>query len=238
MLLGCLPLGVFLLLAGNNVFSLLQDSNNLAVMNNDINIVLKLRPLVTELQKERGRSVGYTASGANPDVYVKLKQQRSAADEIFNDLSDAFSGGELVASNASINKELQQFISDESTLNTLRRQVDNQEQQQIEYLKNYTSYIFLGLDFLNKSSKNATNKHVSTNLLAYYYFLNMKDILGQERAILYGAFLSDSLQVEEYGRCAFLSEEFKFLEHEFLSMVDENAAVFYSDKQKHQRLKT
>ena len=63
----------------------------------------------------------------------------------------------------------------------------------------------------------------------------MKDILGQERAILYGAFLSDSLQVEEYGRYAFLSEEFKFLEHEFLSMVDENVAVFYSDKQKDQR---
>ena len=43
-------------------------------MNNDINIVLKLRPLVTELQKERGRSVGYTASV--PIILVNNKENQ------------------------------------------------------------------------------------------------------------------------------------------------------------------
>lgn len=236
LLLGCLPLTVFLLLASNNIISLITDSKDLAAMNNDINIVLKLRPLVTELQKERGRSVGYTASGANPEVYLKLQQQRKSTDSIFDELSKAFSSGELISSNSQINKELDQFISDKSTLNSLRQQVDKQSKQELDYLKDYTAYIFLGLDFLNKTAKNASDKQVSTNLLAYYFFLNMKDILGQERAILYGAFLSNGVEVEEYGRYAFLSDEFKFLEHEFLSMIDERAAYIYTDNQNDQRI--
>ncbi len=235
-LLGCLPLSGFLILGVLDIFSLINHSKGLESLNDDIGIVLELRPLVTELQKERGRSVGYTASGAKPEVFAKLQNQRKATDAIFEELSLAYSNGELTSSNDVINKELQQFISDKSALNTLRKQVDNQQETGLFYLENYTNYINLGLGFLNKTAKGATNKEISTNLLAYYFYLNMKDILGQERAILYGAFLSNEIDVKSYGRYAFLAEDFVSLERQFLSLIDEEAGYAYTNNSNDQRI--
>ncbi len=234
--LGCLPLFGFLFLVILNMTNLVNQTSALQSMNNDTRIAMELRPFITELQKERGRSVGYIASGGSEEVFVKLEQQRKSTDEAFNSLSIKFSNGELTSENPSINNQLAVLLRDKSTLNSLRYRVNAQNEAGINYLKDYTDYIFLGLDFLNQTSKAAIDKEVSTNLLAYFFFLDMKDALGQERAVLYGAFLSDNIDVPSYGRYAFLDQDYDFLEHEFLALINDDAAGFYTEKLDDQRI--
>lgn len=217
--LGCLPLFGFLTLVTIDIVQLTNHSQMLRSMNTDVNIAMELRPLITELQKERGRSVGYT-SNQSPEVYSKLIQQRNATDAVFTRLKDAYNSGELVSKNDIVNNELESFLGNKNTLSELRSNVDAQNETGVIYLKEYTSYILKGLDFLNLISKKSADKEVAANLLGYYFFLDMKDTFGQKRALLYSAFLRDSATIEEYGRYTFVKDDAEFLFHEFEVLSD------------------
>ena len=227
--IGCVPLFGFLVLNVIDISKSASDVSALKNMSTDIGIVMELRPLITELQKERGRSVGYTASKSEA-VFEKLEQQRANTDQVFAELLTRFNNGELRSNNESVNQDLQSIIGDKSTLNELRAAVNAQNETGVHYLVNYTDYIYKGLDFLNTTAKASSDKEISTNLLAYYFFLDMKDALGQERAILYGAFLTNELTPEAFARYSFLVEDVKFLEHEFNQLADPDMYELYNSQ--------
>jgi methyl-accepting chemotaxis protein len=232
--IGCVPLFGFLVLNIIDISKSYSNVKELKVMSHDIAIAMELRPLITELQKERGRSVGYTAS-QSPAVYEKLQQQRSKTDQVFEDLNVRFNSGELQSKHESVTEDLRSIIGDRSTLIELRNAVDAQQNIDIYYLEEYTDYIYKGLDFLNTTAKASTDKDISTDLLSYYFFLDMKDALGQERAILYAAFLSDSLTVHQFARYAFLEEDVEFLLHEFEELAEAGMLDIYHTRKDDER---
>ncbi len=233
--IGSVPLAGFLILNLIDITKSVGTVNELKSMSQDIEIVMELRPLITELQKERGRSVGYTASKSE-EVYEKLQAQRANTDQIFASLVNRFDSGELRSQNDAVNEDLSDIIGDKSTLISLRQAVDAQTKTGVEYLTDYTNYIYKGLNFLNTTAKNSSDKDVSTNLLAYYFFLDMKDALGQERALLYGAFLTDELSVPEFARFSFLEEDVKFLENELKELADPRMVTIYESYQNDSRI--
>ncbi|MCG8372123.1 MAG: methyl-accepting chemotaxis protein [Balneolales bacterium] len=233
--LGSVPLLGFLVLIVIDIAHLGTEISQIKDMNNDIQVALQLRPLVTELQKERGRSVGYTASKTD-EVYSKLQEQRTATDRVFEDLQNRFRSGELNSSNPYTNSKLEKIISDKTILSQLRNSVDEQSKTGVQYLENYTDYIYNGLDFLNYTAKNAPDQTISNNLLGYYFFLDMKDVLGQERAILYGTFLADTIDADSFGRYVFLQEDTEFLIHEFQLLADPEAFQFFNSRLNDERV--
>jgi methyl-accepting chemotaxis protein len=225
-LLGILPLFGFIVLLIINVAQLSNHMVELKKINKDINVAMELGPLVTELQKERGRSVGYLAS-QNPEVYEKLLQQRENTDQVFNSLYERYSTGILDPQNPTVEKELRKILGDKSNLIALRAKVDSKDINSIQLLKAYTTYLDSGMDFLNVLARNISDKEISTMLLSYYFFIDAKDVLGQERAVLYSAFLNGSISPEAYGHYVHLDENIDFLLHEFEILADNDVTAKY-----------
>ncbi|MCG8372122.1 MAG: methyl-accepting chemotaxis protein [Balneolales bacterium] len=198
-------------------------------MSENVEIALQIRSVISELQKERGRSVGYTAT-QDSEVYQKLVEQRLKTDDAIANIVSDYENQLLKSQHPEITRQFEDFILDTKTLTDLRNSVDAQKLEEIDYLVVYNNHILKGLDIFNTIAKNAADHHTASNLLAYYFFLDMKDALGQERAILYSAFLKNEISIRLYGRYAFLKDDISFLEHEFEQLADREIVEYYKSK--------
>lgn len=226
-LLGFLPLLGFLVMVAISTTQLFREKNDIKNLRNDIHIALQVRPLITELQKERGRSVGYSAT-RDPEVFKKLQEQRKATDTIISDLHERYQNGELRSDKETVNNALSALLTETKPLQTLRNKVDQQNEEGIEYLIDYTALISNGLVFINTAAINNSDQDLTVDLMSYFLFAKSKDLLGQERAVLYSSFLRNATIPEEYARYYFIQKQFADLEFQNSMLFNPELSAMYN----------
>ncbi|MEO1022397.1 MAG: methyl-accepting chemotaxis protein [Bacteroidota bacterium] len=214
-----IPLIGFLVLLLNNVVGDIQVSSELKGLTQDIEIATSVRAIITEVQKERGRSSGYITSEGSREAYALLEAQRKQTDAVLQEARLRFKQNEQLSDVKDVDESIKRFLYAQQTLFSLRGKVDARDFDELSLLLAYTDYVKDGLTVFNAIGKSSPDYEVGSSLLSLYYFLTYKDFHGQERSILYGAFTKDTTDVDLYGRYTFTKNSKDFLNNQFLALM-------------------
>lgn len=142
----------------------------MTVLLQEVELMQLLSPVVTELQRERGRSAGFLASAGK--LKLELINQQTQTDSAIAKLKN--SG--LFNASSELNKPLMR-------VNEVRQQVTAQKVQSAEAIASY-SQIISSLMAYNKSVlyNNPQSDALRKNL-AYWAIAELTEVSGQERAV-------------------------------------------------------
>ncbi|ADG94746.1 methyl-accepting chemotaxis sensory transducer [Arcobacter nitrofigilis DSM 7299] len=190
-----IPLLAIILLSSLVIYDHYQDYKNYKKLEIMINLNSNISQLLHELQKERGASAGYIGSkGAKfSDI---LKSQRLVTDTKIKNLKNYIKEKEVnkiidVDGINDINKIFQEL----GNIGSTRTNVDDfkiELNTAVTYYSNINSSLLYLTTFAFKDSKDTK---LSTQAMAFYEFLEAKELAGLERAIGSAIFSSKELDV-------------------------------------------
>jgi methyl-accepting chemotaxis protein len=147
--------------------------------------------LVHEVQKERGMTAGYLGSqGSKFGTELKSQQQR---------VDDAVMRMNAILDETKLDKktrhDIDELHSKLSNKSAIRSQVINQSINLADALAYYTSINVLGLATITDISSISSQKSVSFELAAIYFFSLAKESAGIERAVLSNVFAKNDINL-------------------------------------------
>ncbi|WP_052566680.1 methyl-accepting chemotaxis protein [Candidatus Magnetobacterium casense] len=220
-----LPLLSLSYLSISEVLSKYKVARQMGAMQGMSELAVKISALVHELQKERGASAGFLGSkGAK--FGPELKEQYTTTDKKLKEL-EAFEATDaktaFKAEMDAANKQLQQ-------LNGNRELVGGLKISGGEAIKYYTGMISDLLHVITRMGKLSSNAEISTLAIAYVNFLQAKERVGQERAVLSNTFGANAFATGMFVKYCFLSSAQETYMRSFLSLADEEQKQFYTNK--------
>ncbi len=190
------PLGVLLAFVAGGAFEKLQMSRNVAEITRLSAYAIELGKLVHELQKERGRSSGFLASGG-ASFGEELEAQRGVTNQAAASAREArvqrpvgASSTDMVAVVGAADRAL-------SNLTPLRARVRSGSLSPSDAVRSYTAMIDALLAAAAKLPDHCMDARLSRSLRAYAAFLVLEEQTGLERAALSAAFARDELDGED-----------------------------------------
>lgn len=161
----------------------------------DYNSIVKLdiavASLIHETQKERGVTAGYLGSKGKK-FSQKLPSQQSSTDEKIKILKNTIEQSNI---NTILFEEtesyLQKALSDLQKIKEVRLAIMDQSLTPKVAINYYTIMNKKFLNFIAKTSTQAADAQLSDSTLAYFNFLNLKELSGIERAIGSATFAQD-----------------------------------------------
>jgi len=180
--------------------------------------------LVHEIQKERGMTSGFIASGGTKFA-GEIPAQRQEVDSRANELS------KFIAEN-SIHSDIKNSL--ESTLKTLeergniRARTDSSSVSASEATAFYTNINDKLLSVVFSASKLTNDASVSRSLAAYANFLSAKEKAGIERAFLTNVFANNKFPDGGLGRYSAISAEQNTYISLFLNTAPQKLIDIYS----------
>ncbi|WP_369599927.1 methyl-accepting chemotaxis protein [Hahella sp. SMD15-11] len=192
-LLSAVPLLLALIFVGINLDDARNRYENLHALHPAIRLAGSLSALVHELQKERGASAGYLASGQD-SFRDLLTRQRQNTDKALADLDAALANG--LGSNLppAVRKALQRLRDNLPGLPGLRGQVDQQALSVRNVLERYTALNTQALQTVDAAGQTLFLPGLRNRYDAYTAFLNAKERAGIERAVLSAVFGADQFR--------------------------------------------
>ena len=146
-----------------------------------VELLRMLDPVITELQKERGRSAVYLSSRqAQETVAAALNTQQQQTDQALAQWQNGIRQWLQDNPDSDMRKELEQQLQG---LSGLRRQVLNHEIQGAEAIAAYTRLITLGMSFTGLTLRAADVPDILRRLGAYAAVANLTEMAGRERAL-------------------------------------------------------
>jgi len=147
-----------------------------------VNLSAKVNEVIHELQKERGASSGFLSSKGEMFSTI-LSQQRGLTDQKIKNLTQFI--------NNNPNKYSSKISLDLLDLSSIRNQVSKLQisvQNEIEYYSYLNKQL---LDIITNFSTFAENYDIRNYMNSFIYFLNVKERVGIERAVLSNVFSND-----------------------------------------------
>lgn len=201
--LSSIPLIGFLVLSIFSISEINQKRKKVEALQETVGIAQTIEGIITELQKERGRSTGYLASGSD-EVFAKLLEQRSATDAKLKSAREQFNIQGISSGDSELDQIYKDFLFSTNTLNGLRSNVNSLEITGVENLKGYTDYIYEGLEIFSVMASKSPNPQMTKEFMTFLTLLKIKDVVGQERAILYGSFSKNETTIPLFSRYGYL----------------------------------
>ena len=171
----------------------IESSSNLAyaeTLQTSLNLSIKVRTLVHELQKERGVTAGFISSKGKK-FSTTLPAQRENTDKKMEALKFAISSINIDDLDTTFVSELKVSISKLQKIADIRRRVSSLSISKKEAIEYYTSMNGKFLDSIATLAKNSNHPNVIKLLAAYINFLYAKERVGIERAVGTAIFSSD-----------------------------------------------
>lgn len=193
-----LPLSAYLCVSGNNLrnnYKTFQENKRiyeLSLLSN------KISDLVHELQKERGASAGFLASNGNK-FSSTLSAQKNSTDAKLKSLTDHLTNFDLKNFGHDFENLLSQALSHLSRLGSERRMISNQQSSVKDAVTFYTTANTKFLNIIGDMTHHSESAELTSQISAYYNFLQSKERAGKERAILSGVFGKGSFTVDAYN---------------------------------------
>lgn len=141
--------------------------------------------LVHELQKERGLTAGFLASKGTR-FNNELKAQRKVSDAQRESLKELYSSSDLSVFTDEFIGPINEGMKQLKDLDNTRNQISSQSIPTGNALKFYTTQISKYLKGVSAVGGESSDAMLSSLAGAFSYFLNAKELAGQERAVVNG----------------------------------------------------
>jgi len=198
LLIMIIPLVAYLMVAGTNLFNSynqLKSYNNihtLSVLSSNIS------SLVHELQKERGMSAGFL-SDKGEKFKTKLYTQRLNTDKRRKLLADVLANFDFKEFNQNLKERMDHALTNVANIESERQAISSKQRTTKEAVTFYTSTNTGLLDIIGYLTHLSTNAELTSEISAYYNFLQSKERAGKERAVMSGVFSRGSFTAETYA---------------------------------------
>lgn len=161
--------------------------NEVSVLQDGLNLSVKMSALVHETQKERGATAGFLSSKGKKfsDILAGQKKQTNVK---HSQLSSVVNEVDLSSLPKAFVNELESALREYDKIETIRRQVQNFSISKKDAITYYTGINSAFLDGISRLANQSTLSSVVKELNSYANFLYSKERAGIERAIGSGIF--------------------------------------------------
>lgn len=188
------------------VFSTMQVAEkrgvvaSMAQLKTQVNLADNASALAHSLQKERGQSVGFIVSTKNDDDALRAQQAESDQASVALDatLKELEFEGEVAREVEELKRRLQNLAAQ-------RNQVLSKSATPEVAIRFYTDLISSPVALVGHIAHGATNPEIAVRLVAVESLVRMKELAGQERAVLAASFNRGSATATEVERAQQLS---------------------------------
>ena len=182
-----------------------------------------------EAQKERGMTAGYLGSQGKK-FGDRLPNQRGAADLKHAALEDFLTNSTAYKTDPALSTSLGDALNKFAKINTIRQQIDSLSIPTQEAISFYTGMIHQFLAMIPMIAKSSPNQEVMKSLTAYYNFVEAKERMGIERAVLSNTFARNSFGQGMYKKYVeLLNAQHLYLDN-FLAFADSSTQNFHKEK--------
>lgn len=182
--------------------------------------------LMHAIQRERGMSAGFLKSGGT-QFSSELRAQRTATGEQLSLFREAARSIDRDSFNSAVVTAVDEVLKLSTDLNSLRSQVDSQSIKAGQLVPSYTAMSNALLDIADELTSNAPEGALATAGAAYSNKLHVKELADLERALLAGAFATDSISATDLERLsALINAQEVYAEVSLDSAIDEQKAVY------------
>ena len=182
-----------------------------------------------EAQKERGMTAGFLGSKGQKFA-DRLPAQRGETDKRIAALRDFLVHSKADKTDPPLSEKLQTALAGIEKITAIRQQADAQAIAGPEAIAFYTGVIHEFLTTIPMIARTSPDQAIMKALTAYYNFVEAKERMGIERAVLSNTFANDSFAPGMYRKCVeILSAQKVFLDN-FLAFAEAPARDFYKDK--------
>ena len=165
---------IFLILTINIVDTKYQQNKELHTLANNVNMSIITSKLIHELQRERGLSSGYIASGGK--IFgEKLKIQRVQTKKQIVQFKKSLNN-KLFNSTQNIKELLSQIEKIKNDVENLNISSD----KVIEYYSNLNAVL---IQSIFNTAEQATSIQIRKQIISYFKFLKLKEYVGIQRAV-------------------------------------------------------
>lgn len=197
LLMLAVPIIGMMIFAGRDIYARLNTLSEARQIEGLISLSTAASSLVHELQKERGMTAGFIASKGER-FKEELPRQRGESDQKLKKLKEVATqhGDDAQRLKATLDK----VFAATDKLSEIRSSADRLALDGKSSFGYYTSTITSLLDIVSSIANAANNSELSSDVTAYYAFLNGKEQAGRERATLNAVFSADRFEDETFQR--------------------------------------
>lgn len=188
----------------------------------------KITEIAHEAQKERGMTAGYLGSKGQK-FGDRLPAQRSATDEKLAKLTDLLANTTAYKTDPVLAAGISGALNKISTINDIRRRTDSLSIPAPEAIAFYTATIHQFLATIPMIAKSSPNQEVMKSLTAYYNFVEAKERMGIERAVLSNTFARDSFAPQMYQKYVELLSAQRLYLNNFLAFGNEKTINYFTN---------
>lgn len=182
--------------------------------------------LAHEAQKERGMTSGFLGSKGKK-FSDRLPAQRAETDKRLAVLAEFLAHSKADKIDAALSEKMQGALAGIGKIASIRQQADTLALPVQEAISFYTGVIHDFLATIPMIARTSPDQKIMKALTAYYNFVEAKERVGMERAVLSNTFASDSFAPGMYRKFVeILSAQRVFLDN-FVSFADASAIDFY-----------
>ncbi len=193
--------------------------------------------LIHETQKERGASAGFTGSGGKKFVEA-LPKQRELTDEKRELLNNKLQSFDSSIYGKEFEKRLSSLLSELKQLDNKRSQISKLSMSLPDVVKWYTTVNTKILSVVEQMPHSTSNATLVVKITAYVNYLQAKERVGIERAVLSATFGADQFAPGMHKKLIELvSTQNNFL-HVFNAMAQEEDKKFYNEAMQHESVIT
>ncbi|MGB7403706.1 MAG: nitrate- and nitrite sensing domain-containing protein [Arcobacter sp.] len=189
------PLVAIILLSSLVIFEHYQDYKHYQKLEIMMNLNSNISQVLHELQKERGASAGYIGSKGEKFSDI-LKNQRLSTNKKIKNLENFIKDNNIIQlSEAEAKNEINKIFQELDKISSIRPNVDEFKialKDAVAYYSNINSSL---LHLTTYSFKNSKDADLSSQAMAYYEFLEAKELAGLERAIGSAIFGSQEIDI-------------------------------------------
>ena len=233
--------GLPLLLALTFSFLLIKDANNAENNATDIDRLMTLAvinsELVHELQKERGLTAGFIGSKGSATFFKKLKQQRQQTDTLKSQKLSTNLKLVNIMTKVGLTQTQNKNIALIDKITAIRQQVNNQTISLGDALSFYTNLNASLLQVISTIADISQSPDIKQQSLAYYNFTQAKERAGIERAVLSSVFATDIFNLGSYSKYTKLVLLQNTYLREFENLASDNIVAMYKEQMSSQAIK-
>jgi len=227
------PFTVLIYFSADTLLEKSNEKQEMARLGELSKLATTLSILIHETQKERGASAGFTGSGGEKFVET-LPKQRQLTDEKRELLNKKLQGFDASAYGKKFEKRLSLLLSDLKQLDSKRSQVSKLSLSLPDVVKWYTGLNKKILSVIEQMPHSTSNAKLVTKITAYVNYLQAKERVGIERAVLSATFGADQFAPGMHRKLIELVSTQNNFIHVFNVMAQEADKKFYKEAMKHE----
>lgn len=228
LLLTAIPTLALIIFAAIAVTDKMSISGKMEHVEAMANISSKVSALVHEMQKERGMTAGFLASGGK-SFAGKIGGQRSTVDGKFADLQDYIKSVDLTALDKEFVSGLDKGLSMFGQIGEMRQRISSLNIKTGAAIGYFTKMNGTFLRIVTVMVSKSLSANAASLVSAYSSFLEAKERAGVERAVMAAVFVQNEFRGGQFKKFVELVEDQKVYTDMFMRLAPLELTSFYKE---------